>query len=219
MKMWDGFAEDNWKLRPNLTVNVGVRYDVQLTPPAHHEQHQLRPASPPYYSSTIKNVTDRVQPRIGISWSPNPGTVVRAGYGLFSALNQGSTYYAMRVENGVVQINYNYTGCESSVGTRYNAKCPTVPRSVSRLSYPFVPFPVTGPALSAVSAPAGGTVPIVNGPAIVGPQSFHGLDPNFVPPYAQEMSASVEQSLPGKHVALGRLCRHPRNASPCLPRR
>ena len=30
---------------------------------------------------------------------------------MFSALNQGSTYYADRVENGVVQINYNYSGC------------------------------------------------------------------------------------------------------------
>ena len=42
------------------------------------------------------------------------GTVVRGGYGLFSALNQGSTYYAMRVENGVVQLNYSYSGCEST---------------------------------------------------------------------------------------------------------
>ena len=77
-----------------------------------------------YYSQTIKNVTDRIQPRVGFSWSPYSGTVVRGGYGLFSALNQGSTYYAMRVENGVVQINYNYSGCESSVGTS-SARCPT----------------------------------------------------------------------------------------------
>ncbi len=195
MKMWDGFAEDTWKLRPNLTVNLGVRYDVQLTPPPTTNNTNYPPIST-LYSSTIKNVTNRVQPRIGISWSPNPGTVVRAGYGLFSALNQGSTYYAMRVENGVVQINYNYTGCISSVGTP-TSKCPTVPSSASKLAYPFVPFPVTGPALSASSAPVGGTAPAVNGPSIIGPQSFHGLDPNFVPPYAQEMSASVEQSLPG----------------------
>ena len=195
MKMWDGFAEDNWKLRQNITLNAGVRYDVQLTPPPTTNNTNYPPIST-LYSSTIKNVTNRIQPRIGISWSPNPGTVVRAGYGVFSALNQGSTYYAMRVENGVVQINYNYSGCISSVGT-VGSKCPTVPLSSAKLAYPFVPFPVTGPALSANSAPTGGTAPAVNGPTIVGPQSFHGLDPNFAPPYAQEMSASVEQALPG----------------------
>ena len=43
-----------------------------------------------------------------------PGTVVRGGYGIFTGLNQGSTYYAMRVENGEYQINYNYNGCNAS---------------------------------------------------------------------------------------------------------
>ena len=30
--MYDGFAEDSWKLTPNLTLTAGVRYDIQLTP-------------------------------------------------------------------------------------------------------------------------------------------------------------------------------------------
>jgi hypothetical protein len=32
MQMYDGFAEDTWKIRPNLVLNLGVRYDYQLTP-------------------------------------------------------------------------------------------------------------------------------------------------------------------------------------------
>ncbi len=161
-------------------------------------------------------MTDRVQPRVGFSWSPNPGTVVRGGYGLFSALNQGSTYYAMRVENGVVQVNYNYTGCQSSVGpTPAGAKtpnrCTSVPSASNSLQYPFVPFQVTGPALSSALFPNGGSAPAVNGPTIKGPQSFHGLDPNFVPPLAHEFHASVEQSLPGQYDPFGRLRRHPRS--------
>jgi outer membrane receptor protein involved in Fe transport len=201
MKMFDGFAQDDWKLRPNFTLTAGLRYDIQLTPAPGLINNNFPPISTEY-SGTIKNVTDRVQPRVGFSWSPNPGTVVRGGYGLFSALNQGSTYYAMRVENGVVQVNYNYTGCEASVGpTPAGAKtpnrCTSVPSAANSLAYPFVPFPVTGPALSSALIPSGGTAPSVNGPTIKGPQSFHGLDPNFVPPLAHEFHASVEQSLPG----------------------
>ena len=199
MKMFDGFAEDSWKITPKFTLNAGVRYDVQLTPAPGLVNNNFPPLST-YYSQTIKNVLDRVQPRVGFSWQPWTGTVVRGGYGIFSALNQGSTYYAMRVENGVVQVNYNYSGCESSVGTP-GSRCPTVPNAASSLKYPFVPFPVTGPPLSLSLYPSGGTAPAVNGPPILGTQSFHGLDPNFVPPLAHEANLAVEQQMPG-HITL-----------------
>ena len=180
MQMYDGFAEDSWKIRPNLVLNLGVRYDFQLTPsPA--KPNTSSPIAE-YYNSTIKNVSDRVQPRLAFAWNPHPGTVVRGGYGIFSALNQGSTYYAMRVENGVYQINYSFNGG------------PTAP-----VLFPNVPFAVTGPALTGALYPAGGTAPAVvplTGGSLV--PSFHGLSPNFVPPNAHELSLSVEQLLPAK---------------------
>ncbi|HEY3625529.1 MAG TPA: TonB-dependent receptor [Terracidiphilus sp.] len=196
MKMFDGFAEDSWKVNQKFSVDLGVRYDVQLTPAPGLINNNFPPIST-YYSKTIKNVTNRIQPRLGFSWSPNVGTIVRGGYGVFSGLNQGSTYYAMRVENGVVQINYNYNGCKSSVGTP-TSTCPTVPGTSTALQYPNVPFLPTGPSLSAALHPEGGATPVVNGPTTLGPQSFHGLDPNFVPPYTHQMDFSVEQALPGK---------------------
>jgi hypothetical protein len=180
MQMYDGFAEDSWKIRPNLVFNLGVRYDFQLTPsPA---KPNTSSAIAEYYNSTIKNVSDRVQPRLAFAWNPHPGTVVRGGYGIFSALNQGSTYYAMRVENGVYQINYSFNGG------------PTAP-----VLFPNVPFAVTGPALTGALYPTGGTAPAVvplTGGALV--PSFHGLSPNFVPPNAHELSLAVEQLLPAK---------------------
>jgi hypothetical protein len=197
MKMWDGFAEDTWKLNPKFTLTAGIRYDLQLTPAPGKVNNNFPPIST-QYSSAIKNVTDRVQPRVGFSWAPYTGTVVRGGYGLFSALNQGSTYYAMRVENGVVQVNYNYTGCGPTPTSGTPAPCPAPPASGSRLQYPFVPLQTAGPPLSLAVHPVGGTAPAINGPTLLGSQSFHGLDPNFVPPLAHEMNLSVEQALPGK---------------------
>jgi hypothetical protein len=61
-----------------------------------------------------------------------------------------------------------------------------------------VPFQPTGPSLSNALTPVGGTAPSVGGPQIKGTQSFHGLDPNFVPPLAHEAELGVEQALPGK---------------------
>ncbi|MGA1983884.1 MAG: TonB-dependent receptor [Acidobacteriaceae bacterium] len=197
MKMWDGFAEDSWKVMPNLTVTAGVRYDIQLTPPPGLVNNLFDPISAEYTGS-IKNVTDRVQPRLGFSWQPWTGTVVRGGYGLFSALNQGSTYYAMRVENGVVQLNYSYSGCEDLVGSVTGTRCATPPTTATKVQFPDLPFTPSGPPLSSALYPSGGTAPQVSAVTVTPSYSFHGLDPNFVPPLAHEMNLSVEQSLPGK---------------------
>jgi Carboxypeptidase regulatory-like domain/TonB dependent receptor len=187
MQMYDGFAEDTWKVSPKLTLNLGVRYDVQLTPsPAIPNTSSALAAK---YNTTIKNVLDRVQPRIGFSWNPQLTTVVRGGYGIFTGLNQGSTYYAMRVENGEYQINYNYNGC--------NAAC----TAAAPLIFPNVPFLPTGPSLAGALHPDGGAAPTVTGVNASASTSFHGLDPNFVPPLTHEFNLAVEQEMPGK-VAL-----------------
>jgi hypothetical protein len=197
MKMFDGFAEDSWKVNQKLSLDLGVRYDVQLTPAPGLINNNFPPIST-QYSKTIKNVLNRVQPRLGFSWAPQVGTIVRGGYGVFSGLNQGSTYYAMRVENGVVQINYNYSGCKNSGGAGGGSTCTSAPSAAAVLQYPNVPFLPTGPSLSSALHPDGGATPTVNGPTKLGPQSFHGLDPNFVPPYTHQMDLSVEQALPGR---------------------
>jgi len=201
MKMYDGFAEDSWKITPKLIVTAGVRYDIQITPSAPLVNNLFAPLSTKF-TQTIKN-TNRVQPRVGFSYSPMTGTVVRGGYGLFSALNQGSTYYADRVENGVVQLNYSYSGCGattiiSGTVTKPTQNCAAVPTAGSSLVFPNLPFLPTGPALSTSLHPVGGNTPTVTGLSATPAYSFHGLDPNFVPPYAHEADLSVEQALPGK---------------------
>jgi hypothetical protein len=212
MNMVDGFAEDTWKVWPTFTLTAGIRYDIQVTPSPQYTTpptiagiNPLNYGTPfPTYSKTIKNVS-RIQPRVGFSWQPYTGTVVRGGYGVFSALNQGSTYYADRVENGVVQINFNYSGCgatnvlsPTNTNLKPTVSCAAVPAPGTVLAFPNVPFMPTGPALAGALHPVGGTTPSVGGPTTPGAQSFHGLDPNFVPPYAHEADLSVEQALPGK---------------------
>ncbi len=187
MQMYDGFAEDLWKVNQSLTLNVGVRYDFQLTP----SPLQPNTSSPlaAEYNTTIKNVADRVQPRVGLAWKPSAQTVVRAGYGLFAGLNQGSTYYAMRVENGVYQENFSFTG-----------------GAAATVIYPNLLFPVPSadPGIAGALHPVGANAPIAqlpfptNGTTVGLVPSFHGLSPNFVPPLTHEADFSIEQQLPGK---------------------
>ena len=188
-KMWDGFAEDQWRLTQNVILTAGIRYDIQITPPPVKNNTNYGALSTKY-SSTIKN-TNRISPRVAFAWTPLPGTVVRGGYGLFSGLNQGSTYYAMRVENGVVQLNYNYTGCTGACASA------TVANNVG-IQFPNLPFAPPGPDISGQLRPAGAPAPAITNAASSGAQSFHGLDPNFVPPLAHEAEFGIEQALPGK---------------------
>jgi hypothetical protein len=196
MKMYDAFAEDQWKISSNFTLTAGVRWDIQITPATEHVNNLFPPIST-IYTQSIKN-TNRIQPRVGFSWSPMQGTVVRGGYGIFSALNQGSTYYADRVENGVVQLNYSYSGCAYYTSATATLNCSAFPAPGAKIFFPNLPFLPTGPSVGGTLTPTGGNKPQITPLGATPSYSFHGLDPNFVPPYAHEADLSIEQALPGK---------------------
>jgi outer membrane receptor protein involved in Fe transport len=60
------FVQDEWKVTPDVTLNVGLRYDLQ-------------------FLETINTDSDNVSPRVGVAWSPfaSRRTIVRASAGLF----------------------------------------------------------------------------------------------------------------------------------------
>jgi Carboxypeptidase regulatory-like domain/TonB dependent receptor len=80
------FWQDSWRIRPNLTVNYGVRYDIEF-PPQLKSPTPLALAGYNYLGiqKGIQTDTNNVAPRIGVAWDPkgDAKTVIRASYGLF----------------------------------------------------------------------------------------------------------------------------------------
>ncbi len=173
-----GFAEDSWKIRKNLTLVLGVRYDIQHVP----QPEKPNTATPltTLYTSTIHIDKSNFAPRLGIAWAPSNKTSVRAGYGMFFAKTTNSTFYATRVENGVIQQTFN---CNPTT-------CPT-------LSFPNVIF--TPPGGAPVAPFAGALTPKVvtfAPPALT--QTSRGQVPDFHNPLSHQGEVTVERELPFK---------------------
>jgi Carboxypeptidase regulatory-like domain len=80
------FWQDSWRVRHNLTVNYGVRYDVEVPPKFKPPQGLALPAYQVLgLQKGIQTDKNNIQPRIGIAWDPKGDgkTVVRGSFGLF----------------------------------------------------------------------------------------------------------------------------------------
>jgi len=107
------FAQDDWKITPRLTLNLGLRYDYQHVPPpfpaliaaslTNSAIGSLGPVAD--LQAQIGNHPNDVNnfgPRVGLSWDPfgDAKTVIHAGYGL---------YYG-RIINAMILNTYEAAG-------------------------------------------------------------------------------------------------------------
>ena len=99
---FNAFAQDEWRVRPNLTVNYGVRYQLIVWP-------QLDPSAPYAGSQTINTSKLDIAPRLQVSYSLSPTTVIRAASGLYFDTPNLGVFDNVSLVNGHRILGYTYT--------------------------------------------------------------------------------------------------------------
>ncbi len=127
---WDLYLQDEWKLRGNLTLNLGVRYEyvspyteinnrivnLDLSPgvlslsggtPAVAVvlPGQAGPFNGVFPATLVRPDRNNFAPRIGLAWKPFPKTVVRGGYGI----NYNTGAYQGIVQQLAFQPPFSFT--------------------------------------------------------------------------------------------------------------
>ncbi len=121
------FGQDNWKLSPRLTLELGLRWDYEALPPADPNLTTATGTFVPY-PQLSNNPTDKRNfgPRVGMSYdlTGKGETVIRGGYGV---------YYG-RINNGeLLNIRFNTGSPKSQYNTQWKVNAsgaPTLPNIV-----------------------------------------------------------------------------------------
>ena len=172
-KQFAAYIQDDWKITPRFTLNLGVRYDVDLgfVDEAHAAENRafraLKIIGSPFARKTVQDDKNNISPRIGFAWDfkGNGRSVMRGGYGIYfdqSFLNV--PLFAVQQANPEIYATFFNDDANLAI----NSPPPTVPRPLNN------PLPLTRGRM---------------------------LDPDFESPYSQQWNLGYAQEI-GKDMAL-----------------
>ncbi|MFP5263538.1 MAG: TonB-dependent receptor domain-containing protein [Blastocatellia bacterium] len=121
------FAQDDWRATRRLTLNAGLRYDIQKMekPPLTNPDPQLAAAG--IDTGQVPTDKNNIAPRLGFAYSPlaSDKLVVRGGYGLFFGRTPAIMLGTAHSQNGIQVINLTFTGSAIPVYPNRFAAIPT----------------------------------------------------------------------------------------------
>lgn len=100
------FVQDNWKARSDLTINLGLRYDLNTPPVEKYDrwanfipslQRQALAGEEGFPRALVKTDYNNFAPRVGFAYRPGDSakTVVRGGYGIYYGFDLQFTMYQL----------------------------------------------------------------------------------------------------------------------------
>src|SRR5882672_4252509 len=187
---FDFFAQDDWRILANLSLNLGMRYEYNgpyteaqnrisnlLVGPGFATATPAIPAGAVLQTGSgtfvVSNNPSLIQPdrndfspRLGLAWKPLKKTIVRAGYGI----NYNLAQYGAIIQNFAFQPPFASTATNTT--------------SVTALT--------SGASLTLVDGfPTASTSTVTNN---------FGVDPNYRLPYVQIWNVDTQRELPGSAV-------------------
>ena len=201
LKQYDFYGQDQWKVRPDLTINYGLRWEINPAPTEAAGRVYV-PNLPIDGSQGLvtfvksdrwfkNNNLGAFAPRIGIAWSPggNTKTVIRTGYGIsFDTISSFQTTSVASSVPGLVG------SCSDTLGTTVSVSpgCVTVPNIRIGQGFPqSLPSPTLQPS-SFLTAPVQLRT---NAPATV------VFDQNMKLPTVHEWNFTIERQFSNDFVA------------------
>jgi len=138
---YEGFVQDKWRVSPQTTLSLGLRYDLEIIP--------LDESDNPLFNGDSKSPSDRNNfgPRVGFTHSLDAAgkSVIRAGWGIFynrtilGALDD-TLEFGKFTESNVVQFPTNAADPGPSAGRfptdPYLVNGPFINEALLRQSYP-----------------------------------------------------------------------------------
>jgi hypothetical protein len=210
--LYAGFVQDDWRVRRNITVNLGLRYEYQGVPTEAHNLfgnfepsvglEQVGKNIPSVYNGDHRNFS----PRLGIAWdiSGKGTTVIRAGGSIIYDVLSMSTFLSQQNTNNTVTLGVNVipTGAGIQLGGSGvstpgigNIVATGITLSASQLNW-------NGSSVGGATIyPANITQLVACGDGIgndAGPCDIFAMNRNYRTPYVSNWTLGVQHAFSGK---------------------
>jgi hypothetical protein len=201
------FVQDDWRVTPRITVNLGLRWEYQtplsadnnqqavfdpLSPTGLTQQGLTKMWQPSFFASNL-------QPRVGMVWdlSGNGTTVLRAAWGIYSNWPVWNVF-ANLGSNPTGAIFYKVDGTQvQGTGNIANAN-ETFP-TASAAAGPALTWTAAGPVFPTGVVKCGNNLSVTTGPnaGTKNPAtcSVTTIDPHWTVPYMHEWNVGIQHAL------------------------